>query len=76
MYSTIETNGNHTKMDKQEHSLQAFILFFFFFLAKSPFMEVCDQLQVLYLMEAINQVKVDQMFKVSQSLIFFKSLKK
>lgn len=27
MYGTIETNGNHTKINKQENSLQALILF-------------------------------------------------
>lgn len=27
MYSTIETNGNHTKINKQEHGLQALVLF-------------------------------------------------
>lgn len=49
---------------------------YFFLASLSPLTEVCDQLQVLHLMEAINQVKVDQMSKVSQFLIFIKSLKK
>lgn len=41
-----------------------------------PSYELYNQGQVLHFMEAINEVRVDQMSKVSQFLIFIESLKR
>lgn len=73
MHSTIEKNGTHTKMNKNSMVCK---LLHFLLASLSALMEVCDQVQVLHFMEAINEVRVDQMSEVSQSLIFIESLKK
>lgn len=65
MYSTIETNGTHTK--KNNKSI-VYKLLHFLLAVLCPPMEVPNQVQVLHFMEAINEVKVDHMSKVSQSL--------
>lgn len=65
MYSTIETNSTYTK--KNNKSIVYKLLHFLLAVLYPP-MEVHSQVQVLHFMEAINEVKVDHMSKVSQSL--------